>query len=111
MTEKRRYKYIHIWTSEDEVRVKCTDPATLEAVVSAIAKSAERDPNFARLEVKHHWDITGYLNVLSIKGFSEAEMYPRLAWWLFRALCDKGWQPMVTAEHTYKLIYEGRREG
>ncbi len=105
MTKLVRCKYVHIWSSEEEVRVKCTDPGTLEAAILAIRRSGEKDSNFAQLQIERHKDISGLLNVISIKGFPEASDYPRLAWWLFRALCDKGWEPMYTGERTYKLIF------
>lgn len=106
MSVKRRFRYIHIWCSDEEARVKCTDQMTLEAVVTAIVRSGERSPVFATLDIQRFYDISGYLNLLVISGFEDGRDYARLAWWLFRALCDRGWQPLVTAEHTYKLVYE-----
>jgi hypothetical protein len=97
-----RYLYIHIWSSGEEVRAKCTNPATLESIIRAVNRNRDRE-EFKDIEIKHHQDISGYLHVISIKGFDDETQYPRLAWWMFRALCDKGWEPMSTGQSAYKM--------
>lgn len=99
-----RYKYIHIWASKDELRAKCTDPETLEMIIRAIDKSKQNE-NFKDIEIERHQDISKITHVISIKGMKEEGDYRRLAWWMFRALCDKGWEPMETGERAYKLKF------
>jgi len=100
-----RFKYIHIWPSKDELRAKCTDPATLEMIVRAIDKSRHHEA-FKDIAIERRQDISKITHVIIIKGLKEDEDYRRLAWWMFRALCDKGWEPMETGERTYKLKFK-----
>jgi len=97
-----RYKYIHIWSSKDELRAKCTDPGTLEMIIRAIDKS-RHDEAFRDIEIERRQDISKITHVISIKGLKDEGEYRRLTWWMFRALCDKGWEPMETGERAYKL--------
>ncbi len=100
-----RYKYIHIWSSHDEMRAKCTDPETLELAVRAINYSVENG-TLKKVEIQRHCDISDILHGIQISGLDDDDEYRRLAWWLFRALCDKGWEPMETSERAYKLKFK-----
>ncbi|MBC8507343.1 MAG: hypothetical protein H8D34_20970 [Chloroflexi bacterium] len=97
-----RYKYIYIWSSKDELRAKCTDPATLEMIIRAIGKSKHHEA-FKDIEIERRQDISKITHVINIKGMQEEGDYRSLAWWMFRALCDKGWEPMETGKMSYKL--------
>ena len=97
-----RYKYIHIWAAKDELRAKSTDPDTLEMVIRAVEKSKHVE-KFREIEIERHQDISGITHVISISGFKDVADYRRLAWWMFRALCNKGWEPMETTDKAYKL--------
>jgi len=99
-----RYKYIHIWASVDELRVKSTDPDTLERIVRAIGKSNQEA--FKDIEIERHQDISNIPHAIRIKGMNDEAGYRRLAWWMFRALCDTGWEPMETGEKAYKLKFK-----
>jgi len=99
-----RYKYIHIWSSSDELRVKCTDSKTLESTIRAINKSKKKG-HFEGVIFERNQDITGHFHVLSIKGMEEEKGYRRLAWWLFSSLCNVGWEPMETSERSYKMKF------
>lgn len=107
-----RYKYIHIWSSQEELRVKSTDPAVLEYLIRA-SKSKYWDGEFERYQ-----DVSEQPHIFRIKGLETGEeeenddqgekknIYLGLAWWMFRMLCDLGWEPMETGEYWYKLKYE-----
>jgi len=97
-----RYKYIHIWAAKDELRAKSTDPETLEMVIRAVEKSKHVE-KFKEIESERRQDISNITHVISIKGFDDEGDYRSLAWWMFRALCNKGWEPMETTEKAYKL--------
>lgn len=97
-----RYKYIHIWSSADELRAKCTDSKTLESAIKAVNRSKKKG-HFEGVIFERNQDITGNFHVLSIKGMEDEGGYRRLAWWLFSSLCDIGWEPMETSERSYKL--------
>ena len=103
-TKTFRYKYIHIWSAKEELRVKCTDPSTLDMIIRAINKS-RHDEAFKDIEIESHQDISKITHVISIKGMKEEQEYHRLAWWMFRALCDQGWEPLETGKMSYKLKY------
>ena len=99
-----RFKYIHIWSSASELRAKCTDSKTLESIIRAINKSKKKG-HFVGVIYERHDDITGKFHVLSIQGLEDEKGYRRLGWWLFSALCEKGWEPMETSERSYKMKY------
>ncbi len=100
-----RYIFIHIWSSKDEMRVKCTDSDTLEMVIRAIGRSQHKE-EFKEIDIDRHHDISKITHVISVKGMPEEGDYKSLAWWLFRALCDQGWEPMETRENSYKLKFK-----
>ena len=100
--KNKRYKYIHIWAAKDELRAKSTDPDTLEMVIRAVEKSRHVE-KFREIEIERKQDISGITHVIQITGFKDPGDYRRLAWWMFRALCNKGWEPMETTENAYKL--------
>jgi hypothetical protein len=107
-----RFRYIHIWASEQELKAKSTDPAILEKIIQAILKS------YPKAEFETHRDINGQFHAFRMrvpetetdqegeKSASQRNIYLGLAWWMFRILCDRGWEPMETSPHTYKLKYQ-----
>lgn len=99
-----RYKYIHIWASSDTLKAKCTDPDTLEMVIRAINRSVQNN-KLKKVEIERHTDISDIVHVLQITEMDDEDEYRRLAWWMFRALCDQGWEPMETSERVYKLKF------
>ena len=100
-----RYKYIHIWASQDELKAKCTDPETLEMVIRAINRSV-RHQKLKKVDIARHADISDIVHVIQITAMDDEGEYRRLAWWMFRALCDQGWEPMETSERAYKLKFK-----
>lgn len=100
-----RFKYIHIWSSSDELRAKCTDSKTLESAIKAINRSKKKG-HFEGVVFERNKDITGRFHVLSIKGMEDEAGYRRLAWWLFSSLCDIGWEPMETSDRSYKMKFK-----
>lgn len=94
-----RYRYLHVFASEESVKAKSTDPETLERICRAINKA-----NLKGEIVRHH-DIAQQLHGICVQGL-DAEKNYRLAWWMFRTACDEGWEPMETGEHMYKLKYQ-----
>ncbi len=97
-----RFRYIHIWSSSEEVRVKCTDPVILEEIIKAINRATITNEILEKIEVERHFDIANVLHGISVTNADE-EAYRRLGWWMFRALCDQGWEPIDTGERAYKL--------
>ena len=95
----KRYKYLHIWSSEEEVRVKCTDQLTIERVIRAI------ETTYSDLEIENHEDLTEQVHFIKIKGFNPRERHHQIGWWMFKVLLDEGWEPIDTGEHWYKLKY------
>jgi len=89
--------YIHIWSSPGEIRVQCTDPQTIRVLIRAIKKT------FHDVKFETREDLTGQIYAVRITGLEPEERFQKLAWWLFKMLCDKGWEPMETGDHWYKL--------
>ena len=100
-----KFKYIHIWSSTDELRAKCTDSKTLENIIRAINKSKKKG-HFVGVIFERHEDITGKFHVLRIQGMQDETGYRRLGWWLFSSLCEMGWEPLETSERSYKMKYK-----
>lgn len=77
--------------------MQCTDPQTIWVLIRAIKKTFR--------EVKHETreDLTGQVYVVKVYGLEPEEQYQKLAWWLFKMLCNQGWEPMETGEHWYKM--------
>lgn len=100
-----RYKYIHIWSSPEELKAICTDPPTLESIIRAIAR-AKKEGAFKDLKIKRIHDIQDEFHLLNISGMEDEKAYSRFAWWMFRELCEKGWEPMETSIRSYKLKYK-----
>jgi hypothetical protein len=108
-----RFKYIHIWASDQALKVKATDPTILVKFIRAIQKT------YPQAEFERHSDINDQfhafrlrdLNVDSAQGGDSdggggKNVYLGLAWWMFRVLCDRGWEPMETGSQWYKLKYQ-----
>ena len=100
----KRYKYIHIWSSDEEVRVKCTDSLTIERVIRAI------ETTYNELEIENHEDLTEQVHFIKIKGLNPKERHHQIGWWMFKVLLDEGWEPMDTGERWYKLKFLETKE-
>lgn len=107
-----RFRYIHIWASEQELKAKATDPTILDKIIRAILKS------YPQAEFETYRDINDQFHAFRMrvpkseadqegeKSDAERNIYLGLAWWMFRVLCDRGWEPMETGSQTYKLKYQ-----
>ena len=80
----------------------CTDPVVLESIVRAVGKATLTNQALETVKITRHRDIADQLHGLTFTEVEEPE-YRRLAWWMFRALCDQGWEPMETGELSFKL--------
>ena len=95
----KSYKYVHIWSSKEEIRVRSTDPQILEVFTRAIERS---DPD---CEIDTRKDLTDQGHIVKITQIESPDRYSKIAWWLFKMLCERGWEPMGTGENWYKMKY------
>jgi hypothetical protein len=93
----KRYKYIHIWSSSDEIRVQCTHPQTIQVLIRAI----QRTYPDSYLETRE--DLTSQVYIVKISELEPEDRHQKLAWWLFKMMCERGWEPMETGENWYKM--------
>jgi hypothetical protein len=91
------YRYIHIWASLEEIRVQCTDPQTIRVLIRAIKKA------FNEIQVETKKDLTGQVYVVKLTGISPDDHHQKVAWWLFKMMCVRGWEPMETGDNWYKM--------
>ncbi len=92
-----RYKYIHIWSSKDEIRVQCTDPQTIQVLIRAI------DRTYPDSITETRKDLTDQIYIVKITGLEPEDQHQKIAWWLFKMQCERGWEPMETGDHWYKM--------
>lgn len=92
-----KYRYIHIWASLTEIRVQCTDPRTIHVLTRSIRKTFQD----AQLETRD--DLTDQVYIIKVSGLFPEDQHQKVAWWLFKMLCDLGWEPMETGDHWYKM--------
>ena len=95
----KRFKYIHIWSSIDEIRVQCTDPQTIQVLIRAI----QRTYPDSHIEVRE--DFTHQVYIVKITALEPENQHQKIAWWLFKMMCERGWEPMETGEHWYKMKF------
>jgi hypothetical protein len=95
----RRYKYIHIWSSNEEIRVLSTDVQILQVFARAIERS---DPD---CEIDNRRDLSDEVHIVQVTEMDPPERYRKVAWWLFKMLCERGWEPMATGENWYKMKF------
>jgi len=92
-----RYKYIHIWSSTEEIRVQCTDQQTIQVLIRSIQRT------YPDAITENREDLTDQIYIVKIAGLVPNDRHQKLAWWLFKMLCERGWEPMQTGEHWYKM--------
>lgn len=95
----KRFLYIHIWASDAEIRVQCTDPVTLNVLIRTLEK------NYADCRIETRNDLSEELYIVKISAMELENRHQKIAWWLFKMLCERGWEPMETGEHWYKMKY------
>ena len=95
------YKYMHIWSSNDEIRVQCTDPQTWQILIRTI------EVNYTDCQIDTRKDLADQVYVVKISALELDKRHTGIAWWLFKMMCDLGWEPMATGENWYKMKYSG----
>jgi hypothetical protein len=93
----KHYKYIHIWSSSDEIRVQCTDSQTIQVLIRAIKRT------YPDSHIESRDDLTDQVYIVKISGLEPEDRHNQIAWWLFKMLCEQGWEPMETGDHWYKM--------
>ena len=96
-----KFLYIHIWASDEEIRVQCTDPPTLKVLVRHVKE------NFSDCRIENREDLREELYSIRIAAMQVEKRHQKIAWWLFKFMCEHGWEPMMTGENWYKLLYSG----
>jgi hypothetical protein len=48
-------------------------------------------------------DLAGQVYAVKITELVPEDQHHKIAWWLFKMLCEQGWEPMETGEHWYKM--------
>jgi len=98
-TEILRYKYIHIWSMPGEARIKATDPAVIDMLVTAILKT------YPNAQINMEADLTEQVHFVKITQMEPEERHHQICWWMFKMLCARGWEPMEVTKRDYKLKY------
>jgi hypothetical protein len=78
---------------------------TLQVLVRAIERT------YPDCQVETRVDLTGQVYIVKISGLDPAERHQKIAWWLFKMMCERGWEPMTTGERWYKMKYCERLDG
>ena len=95
----KRYMYVHIWASDHEIRVQSTDPLTLRILIRTI------ENNYSDCQVDSRNDLSEEVFVVKITALELNDRHQMIAWWLFKMLCERGWEPMATGENWYKMKF------
>jgi hypothetical protein len=95
----RQFKYIHIWASTNEIRVQCTDPQTLQILRKVIEKM------YPDCQADTREDLANQVYIVKFSGLEPDECHQKIAWWLFKMMCEQGWEPMETGDHWYKMKF------
>jgi hypothetical protein len=95
----KRFRYMHIWASKNEVRVQCTDPQTIQVLIRAIQRTYPDSLTETRE------DLTHQVYIVKITELEPEDRHQKISWWLFKMLCERGWEPMETGEHWYKMKF------
>jgi len=93
----KRYAYIHIWASNDEIRVHCTDPKTIRVLIRSVQQS------YPDSKIDTRNDLADQVFSVKIQEINPEDRYKKIAWWLFKMMCEQGWEPMETGENMYKM--------
>ena len=94
-----RFKFILIWGSEEEARVKSTDPEIIERLIDSISRT------YQDCEIDRKTDLADQVHFFSIKKMDPATRHREICWWMFKILCERGWEPMEVKSNEYKLKY------
>lgn len=95
----KRFRYMHIWASKNEIRVQCTDPQTIQVLIRAIQRTYPDSITETREDLNHQ------VYIVKITELEPEDRHQKISWWLFKMLCERGWEPMETGEHWYKMKY------
>jgi hypothetical protein len=95
--EVMRFKYIHIWSTDDEARIKATDPQIIGSLLQAIEQT------YPACEFDTDTDLTEQVHFASITNLDPKERHHQITWWMFKILCDRGWEPMEVSRRDYRL--------
>jgi len=96
---RKRFLYIHIWASDDEIRVQSTDPLSLQVLIRTI------EMNYSDCQIDTRKDLSEDLYIVKISALELKDRHQMIAWWLFKMLCERGWEPISTGENWYKLNF------
>jgi len=94
-----RYDYIHLWSSEEEIRVQCTDPKT----ITLLEKSIKARFEDCTVTLKNDLDEEPY--GAKVVAAPIKDRHQRIVWWLFKLMCNHGWEPIATGNHWFKMKY------
>ena len=92
-----RYAYIHIWASDEEIRVQCTDPHTIRVLI----RTVQRFYPDSKIETRK--DLADQVFNVKIQEIEKEGRFKKIAWWLFKMMCEQGWEPMDTGDNFYKM--------
>lgn len=93
----KRFAYIHIWASSEEIRVLCSDPKTIRVLIRSVQQS------YPASKIDTRKDLADQVYSVKIQEIEPEDRYTKIAWWLFKMLCEQGWEPMETGENMYKM--------
>jgi len=93
----KRFMYIHIWASKEEIRVQCTDPQSIQVLMRAIQRT------YPDSQVETRKDLSDQVHSVKITNLVPEDRHQKVAWWLFKMMCERGWEPFETGEHWYKM--------
>ena len=94
-----RYYYIHLWASDEEIRVQCTDSKT----ITLLEKSINAKFEDCSVSLKNDLDEEPY--VARIIAMPIKDRHQKIVWWLFKLLCNHGWDPIETGSHWFKMKF------
>ena len=94
----KSYKYTHIWWAEEEVRLFSTDPAIIMKFVDAIELTYDCKFEYAE-------DLADQRYKVTITKMEPEDRHQKIAWWMFKMLCERGWEPMDVRGNEYRLKF------
>lgn len=97
---RTRFLYIHIWASDGEIRVQSSDPLTLQVLIRTI------EMNYSDCQIDTKSDLSEEIYIVKISALELKDRHQMIAWWLFKMLCERGWEPISTGENWYKLNFK-----
>ncbi len=93
------YKFVHIWSTDDETRIKATDPKIIASLLQAIKQT------YPACEFDTKTDLTEQIHFASITELEPLERHHQIGWWMFKILCQRGWEPMEVTKRDFKLKF------